>query len=200
MRVYLSRPDITEEEIEAAAGETVLIPAAAGEFSIDAAESARVLELLKEDSERVYANYKEMLNADEQGNPVDESKSGLTRELARMNLTLNYYTEWYWKIDLHNLFHFLNLRADSHAQYEIQAYANTMLDIVKLWVPHSYDAFIKYRKNAVNLSEPAIELVKKLLKGQKVHKEKTGMAAREWREFLEQLELNEEDVLLKDAT
>lgn len=162
-------------------------------------ESARVLELLRSDSEQCYDHYQEMLNEDSNENILDENRSGLARELARMNLTMNYYTEWYWKVDLHNLFHFLSLRADSHAQYEIQAYAETMLDLVKKWVPLSYEAFMKYRKNAMLLSEPATKIVKKLIKGEKISPADKGMGAREWREFLEQLDLKEEDILLANA-
>ncbi len=167
--------------------------------TLNAQESARVLEILRGDSERCYDHYQEMLNEDADENILDENRSGLARELARMNLTMNYYTEWYWKVDLHNLFHFLSLRADSHAQYEIQAYANTMLELVKKWVPLSYEAFMKYRKNATHLSEPATKLVKKLIKGEKISPDEKGMGAREWREFLDQLDLKEDDILLANA-
>jgi len=90
---------------------------------LDGAEAAHVLDLLREDATRTYDHYAEMLNEDEAGAARDPSRQGLARELARMNLTLNTYTQWYWKTDLHNLFHFLSLRADAHAQYEIRAYA-----------------------------------------------------------------------------
>ena len=90
-------------------------------------EAAHVLDLLREDATRCYDHYAEMLNEDEAGAARDPSRQGLARELARMNLTLNTYTQWYWKTDLHNLFHFLSLRADAHAQYEIRAYAEAML-------------------------------------------------------------------------
>ena len=129
-------------------------------------ENARVLHLLRSDAEQCYEHYQEMLNEDKNGEPLDPSRTGLTRELARMNLNLNYYTQWYWKIDLHNLFHFLRLRADSHAQYEIQAYANVMRDTVKRWVPLAYDAFEEYRLNAVNLSATMVEVVKRQLAGE----------------------------------
>ena len=80
------------------------------------------------------------LNERFDGSTIDENKKGLARELARMNLTLNTYTQWYWKTDLLNLMNFLRLRADSHAQYEIRVYADIMLDTVKKWVPITYDA------------------------------------------------------------
>ena len=152
-------------------------------------EAARVLELLKNDSEQTYTHYEEMLNEDQQGNVLDENRSGLARELARMNLTLNYYTEWYWKIDLHNLLHFLYLRADSHAQYEIRAYAKTMLDLVKEWVPITYQAFMDYRHDAVELSGKMVNSLKAKLKGEEISLEKSGMSKREWQEFCQIFDL-----------
>ncbi len=163
--------------------------------TLNAEESARVLEILKGDSERCYDHYQEMLNQDEQENILDENRSGLTRELARMNLTMNYYTEWYWKIDLHNLLHFISLRADSHAQYEIRAYAEVMADLVQKWVPFSYEAFVKYRQNATHLSEAATAIVKKLIHGEKIDPDNKGMSAREWREFCDSLDIDESKIL-----
>ena len=98
-------------------------------------QAARVLDVLRDDATRAYRHYQELLNVGEDGAVLDESQDGLARELARMNLSLNFYTQWYWKTDLHNLLHFLSLRADAHAQYEIRAYADVMLDTVKAWVP-----------------------------------------------------------------
>src|SRR5713226_3404951 len=119
---------------------------------IEGAAAQRVLDLLRGDAERAYAGYAEMLNEDDTGGPVDPTWPGLARELARMNLSLNFYTQWYWKTDLHNFMGFLRLRADPHAQYEIRAYAQVMLDIMRRWVPLTYEAFLEYRLNAVNLS------------------------------------------------
>lgn len=147
-------------------------------------EQKRVLEILKQDSLRSYSHYLEMINQDKNGNIVDESKDGLARELARMNLPLNCYTQWYWKIDLHNLLHFLYLRADSHAQYEIRVYAQTILDIVKKWVPHCFEAFVKNRQSGKELSGAALEVIKTMLKGQKVTQEESGLSVREWNELL----------------
>lgn len=148
------------------------------------AEQKRVLEILKQDSTNAYDHYLEMINQDKSGNVADESKDGLARELARMNLPINCYTQWYWKIDLHNLLHFLALRADKHAQYEIRAYAEIMLDMVKKWVPYSYEAFDKYRKNGKELSSSAIDVIKKMVKGEKVTQENSGLSAREWGELM----------------
>ena len=124
-----------------------------------------------------------MLNEDQNGNIIDQNKSGLARELARMNLSLNYYTQWYWKIDLHNLLHFLKLRADSHAQYEIRAYADIMLNITKAWVPMAYAAFLNYKKNAVNISEKSLNMLKKLLHKKPVDFNDSDMSKGEWNEF-----------------
>ncbi|WP_406721165.1 FAD-dependent thymidylate synthase [Thioclava litoralis] len=145
---------------------------------LQGAEAARVLDMLREDAMRSYDHYEDMLTADEEA-----GKQGLARELARMNLPTNIYTQWYWKVDLHNLFHFLRLRADAHAQYEIRVYAETMCDIVKDWVPAAYEAFEDYRLGGVNLSGRAVEVLKRRLAGETVTAETSGMSKGEWREF-----------------
>ena len=155
---------------------------------LDGAEANEVLQILKEDSIRNYDHYVEMLNEDPDGNKIDEDRNGLARELARMNLTLNAYTQWYWKIDLHNLLHFLSLRADAHAQYEIRVYADAMLETVKRWVPITYNAFQQYRVGGINLSASALSVVKKLLAGDQVTQEDSGMSKREWRELMTTLD------------
>ncbi|MBV9828864.1 MAG: FAD-dependent thymidylate synthase [Alphaproteobacteria bacterium] len=144
----------------------------------------RVLDLLRDDAERAYAGYSEMLNEDEQGAPRDPSWPGLARELARMNLSLNFYTQWYWKTDLHNLLNFLSLRADPHAQYEIRAYADAMLDTVARWVPLAHAAFNEYRLHATTLSATAIAVVRRMLAGEAVDQASSGLSAREWRELM----------------
>jgi thymidylate synthase (FAD) len=151
---------------------------------LDGAEAQRVLAMLKEDAGRNYDHYTEMLNEREDGSVIDERRSGLARELARMNLTLNVYTQWYWKTDLHNLFHFLSLRADAHAQYEIRAYADVMLETVKRWVPAASEAFVDYRLGGFALSAKALAAVKRMLAGEAVTAESVGMSAREWRELM----------------
>lgn len=152
-------------------------------------EQKRILEILKNDASNNYKNYLEMINQDQNGNVIDENKEGLARELARMNLTINCYTQWYWKIDLHNLLHFLHLRADKHAQYEIRIYAEIMLDIVKKWVPHCFEAFIRNRKNAKEFSEPALNAIKKMVKGEDIKQENSDLSIREWNELKEILEI-----------
>lgn len=148
------------------------------------AEAARVLDLLREDAARCYDHYVEMLNEDEQGRVLDPGRQGLARELARMNLTLNAYTQWYWKTDLHNLFHFLSLRADAHAQYEIRAYAEAMMRTVEAWVPMSFEAFRDYRLGAATLSAQMLAVVRRLLAGESVTQEGSGLSKREWRELM----------------
>jgi thymidylate synthase (FAD) len=149
--------------------------------------AARVLDLLREDAERCYRDYVWMLNEDEGGNPVEPGREGLARELARINLTLNTYTQWYWKIDLHNLLHFLSLRADAHAQYEIRAYAEAMIDTVKAWVPLTHAAFDEYRMGGALLSRGMLAVVRRLISGEKLGQEDSGLSKREWTELMTML-------------
>ena len=151
-------------------------------------EAAHVLGLLRDDAARSYDHYAEMLNEDETGAPRDPSRRGLARELARMNLTLNTYTQWYWKIDLYNLLHFLSLRADAHAQYEIRAYAEAMLQTVEAWVPVACKAFRDYRLGAVTLSAPMLGVVRRMLAGESVALEGSGLNRREWAELMAALD------------
>ena len=144
----------------------------------------RVLATIKDDSLKCYEHYIEMMNEDDKGNIIDENTVGITRELARMNLSLNHYTEWYWKINLHNLLHFLALRVDAHAQYEIRVYAEAMLDIVKEWVPFVYDAFCEHRMNGANISKTGVEVIRKMIQGDSVDQESSGMSKREWEELM----------------
>jgi thymidylate synthase (FAD) len=144
----------------------------------------RVLDLLREDSERAYAGYAAMLNEDEAGAPVDPAWPGLARELARVNLSLNFYTQWYWKIDLYNLMHFLGLRADPHAQYEIRAYAEAMLSTMQRWVPLAYAAFVEYRINAASISATGLKIIQRMLAGEQVEQKDSGLSPREWRELM----------------
>ena len=129
-------------------------------------EAERVFELLRSDSARTYKHYEEMLNEDIHGQIRNQEHQGLARELARMNLTLNFYTQWYWKVDLHNLLNFLWLRSDKHAQYEIRAYAEVMLQAVKRWVPITYDAFSDYRIGGTNLSAKGLDVIRRRLRGE----------------------------------
>ena len=148
-------------------------------------QAKKVLDLLKNDAERTYDNYEMMLNERYDGSIIDENGIGLARELARMNLTLNTYTQWYWKTDLLNLMNFLRLRADHHAQYEIRTYADAMLDTLKRWVPITYDAFMDYRVGGTEVSAKGKEVIKKLIKGEKISMEQSGLSKREWNELME---------------
>ncbi|MFM9889287.1 MAG: FAD-dependent thymidylate synthase [Rickettsiales bacterium] len=154
-----------------------------GTDTLSPAESARVLEILKGDSEQVYGHYMELMGQEDETLAFDNDRQGIARELARMNLTLNYYTQWYWKIDLHNLMHFLMLRADPHAQYEIRVYADAMLDVVKKWVPFAYEAFEEHRLHGVRFSRSGVGVLKRMLAGETVSQETSGLTKREWDEF-----------------
>ena len=160
---------------------------------LSASDAARVQALLRDDAHHAYDHYEELLNEKPNGEPLDPSRIGLARELARINLSLNYYTQWYWKVDLHNLLNFLSLRADPHAQYEIRVYAEAILErVVKPWVPLAYEAFCDYRLNGEFLSAQALSVVRALLVGRRQDaealRENSGIAPREWRELMDSLE------------
>jgi len=151
-------------------------------------QAEEVLNILKDDATRTYDNYEKLLNERFDGTKIDENKTGLARELARMNLTLNTYTQWYWKTDLLNLLNFLFLRADDHAQYEIRVYAEKMLDTVKKWVPITYQAFMDYRVGAAEISSKGLRVIKFMLSGKKISQEDSGLSKREWDELMEKLD------------
>ena len=157
-------------------------------------QAKEVLNLLKNDAERTYDNYQTMLNERYDGSVIDEKKFGLARELARMNLTLNTYTQWYWKTDLLNLMNFLRLRADSHAQYEIRAYADVMLDTLKKWVPITFEAFMDYRVGGTEVSSRGKAVLKDLISGKDVDIENSGLSKREWNELMSDFDLKEKIV------
>ena len=152
-------------------------------------EAEKVINILKNDAEQTYNNYEVMLNENSDGETLDEGSMGIARELARMNLTLNTYTQWYWKIDLNNLLHFLKLRADAHAQFEIRVYADIILDIVKKWVPITYEAFEDYRVGGTQLSAKEILILKKIIKGETVDPDAEGISKREWGELQKKFDL-----------
>ncbi|MEL6914274.1 MAG: FAD-dependent thymidylate synthase [Pseudomonadota bacterium] len=176
---YSARYSILDREFYIPAPEHVAAQSAVNNQgrgdTLEGAEASRVLELLKADSTRAYDNYEAMIST--------EGQQGLARELARMNLPTNIYTQWYWKVDLHNLFHFLRLRADSHAQYEIRVYADEICKIVADWVPLAYGAFEDYRLGGATLSARALDCVKRMVAGETVTQESSGMSKGEWREF-----------------
>ena len=185
---YSARYSILDKEFYLPAPEQLAAQSAAnrqgrGEV-LEGGEAAQVLGLLRDDAERTYANYAVMLN---EGEAADPARRGLARELARMNLTLNTYTQWYWKTNLHNLFHFLALRADAHAQYEIRVYADAMLRITEAWVPIAAAAFRDYRLGAITLSAQMVAVLKRMLAGEAVTQETSGLNRREWTEFSQQM-------------
>ncbi|MGD1884927.1 MAG: FAD-dependent thymidylate synthase [Paracoccaceae bacterium] len=176
---YSARYSILDREFyipapNALAAQSVVNNQGRGE-ALSGEEAERVLRYLRDDAMRCYDHYEEMIG---QG-----GQQGLARELARMNLPANIYTQWYWKVDLHNLFHFLRLRADAHAQYEIRVYADAICEVVRDWVPAAYGAFENYRMGGANLSATALDCIRRMLKGETVTQETSGMSKGEWREF-----------------
>ena len=143
---------------------------------LDAERAAEVLHLLKRDAAQAFDTYTHLID-----------DQALARELARIGLPLSAYTQWYWKVDLHNLLHFLSLRMDSHAQYEIRVFAEAIGQVVADWVPLAWEAFADYRLGGAFLSRQALEVVRRRLAGQAVTVEESGLSAREWRELQELL-------------
>ncbi len=185
---YSARYSILDREFYLPAPEHLAAQSAANRQGrgavLDGEEAVRALDLLRDDATRCYDHYAEMLNEDGVSSARDPSRQGLARELARMNLTLNTYTQWYWKTDLYNLFHFLSLRADAHAQYEIRAYAEAMLRTVEAWVPVACQAFRNYRLGAVTLSAQMLAAVRRMLAGEAVDQLSSGLNRREWTELM----------------
>lgn len=142
--------------------------------ALEPGKAEEVLEILRRDASRCYDDYETLLDAEQYG---------LARELARMNLTLNTYTQWYWKIDLHNLLNFVSLRADSHAQYEIRVYADAILDVLRDWVPVTAAAFEEYRLGAFTFSAGMLKVLRRQLAGEAVTQEASGLSKREWDEM-----------------
>jgi thymidylate synthase (FAD) len=190
---YSARYSILDKEFYLPAPEYLAAQATTnrqGRGAVIGGEAAkRVLDLLRRDAERAYAGYSELLNEDASGAAADPERPGLARELARMNLSLNFYTQWYWKTDLHNLMHFLALRADPHAQYEIRAYAEAMLGTLARWVPMAHAAFLEYQMNAALVSATGLAVIRRLLAGERVDPEASGLSAREWRELMALLQI-----------
>lgn len=134
----------------------------------------KVLSILEKDALQCHEDYEHLL---------DKNGLSVARELARINLTLNTYTEWYWKIDLHNLMHFLALRSNSHAQYEIRVYAEKMIELLEKWVPHTAEAFKEYRLGSYSFSATMLNILKRQLKGEEITQENSGLSKREWAEM-----------------
>jgi thymidylate synthase (FAD) len=178
---YSARYSIMEREFYIPKPEHMAVQAQAnkqgrGEI-LDEASAAEATKILTKGANEAFDAY-EYLLGDEDGFGI-----GLARELARMNLPANTYTQWYWKVDLHNLFHFLRLRADPHAQYEIRVYAEAICELVKAWVPQAYSAFEDYRLNARQFSAPAMICLQRMMAGDHVNQRNSGMSKGEWSEF-----------------
>ncbi|MDR3179549.1 MAG: FAD-dependent thymidylate synthase [Holosporaceae bacterium] len=138
----------------------------------DQAQAQEILDIIGSVHNDAYEKYSHLLN-----------NKSLARELARTVLPVGIYTEMYWKIDLHNLLHFLKLRTNSHAQYEIRHYANIISDIVKKWVPYTYDAFVNYRQESVSVPRHCVDLINRALGGEKISQENSRLSKGEWQEF-----------------
>jgi thymidylate synthase (FAD) len=190
---YSARYSVLADEFYVPAPEHVASQAGSNRQGRDrvlgAAEAAAVQDTVRVNAERAYGDYLALLNQDEAGAALEPEREGLARELARIVLPLNTYTEWYWKTDLHNLLHFIGLRADPHAQYEIRAYAAVLLDVVRRWTPLTCAAFEDYRLHAAELSGKALAVLRRMLAGEDVSQADSGLSAREWREFQARLQL-----------
>ena len=157
-------------------------------------QADEVLKILKDDATRTYDNYEKMLNERFDGSTIDDGKARSSKRVSKNEFTLNSYTQWYWKTDLLNLLNFLFLRADSHAQYEIRVYAETMLDTVKKWVPITHDAFLDYRVGAVHVSAKGKKVIQQMTKGEQMSHENSGLSKREWNELMMSFDFKEKIV------
>jgi thymidylate synthase (FAD) len=189
---YSGRYSVLDKEFYIPAAEDLGLQSASNRqgrgAAVSAKRAAEVLQLLREDAERSYAHYLSLLGTPEDTGPKATKDGappteGIARELARMNLNLSYYTQWYWKVDLHNLLHFLSLRLDVHAQKEIRLYAEAIAGFVKRWVPLTWEAFEDYRLGAATLSRQELAAVKEMLAGKTPDLEKLGLSKREQEEF-----------------
>ncbi len=143
--------------------------------------AAQIATRMEATQRELYDEYQSLLGED------------LARELARINLPVSNYTEWYWKIDLHNLFHFLRLRIDPHAQYEIRVYGEAMAELVKQVVPIAWEAFEDYILHSTKFSRNELTALASMLSTDLPNEadlEKFGLKGREAREFLEKVRLH----------
>jgi thymidylate synthase (FAD) len=151
---------------------------------LDRSQAEKILQRFTDDADRAFRSYHWLLNTDNDGNPQDETRPRLSRELARIGLPLSTYTEWYWKIDLHNLLKFIRLRSSLHAQYEIRTYASEIAKIVRAWTPNVFSSFEDYELNSISLSPAALRVVKKWVLGVRVEQAKSGLSNTEWAQLL----------------
>jgi len=146
-------------------------------------QATNIQNMLAELCVNSYHKYQYFLNEEGQHN----EHPGIARELARTCLPINFYTQWYWKIDLHNLLHFIKLRADHHAQYEIRVYAEILAKIVQQWVPFAYAAFEDHSRFGTAISQKGLEVIKRMIQGEKVEQATSGLSGREWTELMEKI-------------
>lgn len=184
---YSARYSVLDREFyipepEAVAAQSTLNAQGRGE-SLSLKDAEWVRQILRDDAESAYTHYLDLLNEDEKGAQRDHGRPGVARELARTALPVSFYTQWYWKVDLHNFMRFLHLRADPHAQWEIRQYANILLDVLARWAPLSYEAFIDYRLESHQLSRGAVQAVRLWLAGREADREQCGLSIREWGEL-----------------
>jgi len=147
--------------------------------TFDPIATEQIRSMMSGTQDHLYAEYQELL------------ESNLAREIARINLPVSNYTEWYWKIDLHNLFHFLKLRIHPHAQYEIRVYGEVMASIVKAAVPIAYEAFEDYILHSEKFSRKELAVLKAMLGNNvpdQTSLDEAGLKGREAAEFLTKLE------------
>jgi thymidylate synthase (FAD) len=185
---YSGRYSVIDNEFYIPAAEAVAAQSSSNRQGRDAplggAHAHTIAQMIRRDAEASYRGYIELLGESPDHPDHSSPPPGVARELARIGLGVNFYTQWYWKIDLHNFMNFLRLRADKHAQYEIRQYANVMLEIMKKWVPVTYQAFLDYRLNAFQLSAVGRKVIKRMLEGEKVVFENSGLTRREWVELI----------------
>ncbi|MBL8003506.1 MAG: FAD-dependent thymidylate synthase [Candidatus Kapabacteria bacterium] len=165
-------------ELEQIRPQSVINKQGRSEDAFETDEATEIQAQLSETQRELYSEYKESLD------------KNLARELARINLPLSLYTEWYWKIDLHNLFHFLHLRLDAHAQYEIRVFAEAMAAITKELFPIAYEAFEDYRLNSIGFTGPEIKILQQLLSSKELSVEQLvelGLSKRESSEFVKKM-------------
>ena len=196
---YSARYSVLDREFYVPAPEHLAVQSASNRQGRDAVlegpQAAQAMREIEASSNAAYELYEGLLNETAAGGVIDADRQGLARELARMVLPVNTYTQWYWKIDLYNLLHFLSLRADPHAQYEIRAYAEVMCGIVAKWMPLVWEAFEDYRLSGASISGPGLGVLRGLIEDGALDDEErlealrkqSGLSPREFRELLEML-------------
>lgn len=182
----MAMPGLFDADLDAIAPQSTTNKQGREEQTLEGEDAFAAADAIKRESQRAYTLYSRLLNEKPDGTPLDPDRPGIARELARMVLPLNTYTQMYWKVDLHNLLHFLRLRHDAHAQYEIRAYAEVLVDIVRKWVPLTARAFEEYRMAGAELSATAIAAIRRrLLTDEPLTTANSGLSAGELRELLE---------------